>query len=150
MAMATGDAGTTVGGPPGRSRRTWGARATGLPRRAVVGLLRLYQRVVSPFYGPTCRFYPSCSQYALVAVERHGVVRGAGLAAWRLLRCNPWNAGGVDDVPPVRGQDEPGTPGTATARRPHADHQQTTSTEQGPARAPRLDDRREGTHRWTS
>jgi uncharacterized protein len=78
------------------------------PRRVVVGLLRLYQRVVSPMYGPTCRFYPSCSQYALVAVERHGVLRGTRLAAWRLLRCNPWNPGGVDDVPPVRGQDAPG------------------------------------------
>ncbi len=78
------------------------------PRRLVVALLRLYQRVVSPMYGPTCRFYPSGSQYALVAVERHGVVRGAGLAAWRLLRCNPWNAGGVDDVPPVTGQDAHG------------------------------------------
>jgi uncharacterized protein len=86
-----------------------------LPRLLVVGLLRLYQRVVSPLYGPTCRFYPSCSQYALVAVERHGVLRGAGLAAWRLLRCNPWNAGGVDDVPPVRGQDE--------GRPPRQDHQ---------------------------
>jgi uncharacterized protein len=86
-----------------------------LPRLLVVGLLRLYQRVVSPLYGPTCRFHPSCSQYALVAVERHGVVRGAGLAAWRLLRCNPWNAGGIDDVPPVRGQDE--------GRSPRPDHQ---------------------------
>ena len=80
-----------------------------LPRRVVVGLIQLYQRVVSPLYGPTCRFYPSCSQYALVAVERHGLVRGTGLAGWRLLRCNPWNPGGVDDVPPVTGQDGPRT-----------------------------------------
>jgi uncharacterized protein len=71
-----------------------------LPARAVVALLRLYQLVVSPLYGSTCRFYPSCSQYALLSVQRHGVVRGARLAAWRLLRCNPWNPGGVDDVPP--------------------------------------------------
>ena len=80
--------------------------AAGLPRHVVGALLRLYQRVISPLYPPSCRFYPSCSQYALVAVERHGVVRGAALAGWRLLRCNPWNAGGVDDVPPARGQDE--------------------------------------------
>ena len=71
-----------------------------VPARGVVLLLRGYQRFVSPLYGPSCRFYPSCSQYALLAVQRHGVVRGARLAAWRLLRCNPWNSGGVDDVPP--------------------------------------------------
>lgn len=73
-----------------------------IPSLVVVTLLRLYQRVVSPLYGSTCRFYPSCSHYALLAVQRHGVVRGARLAAWRLLRCNPWNPGGVDDVPPGR------------------------------------------------
>lgn len=71
-----------------------------LPASVVVVLLRLYQRLVSPLYGPSCRFYPSCSQYALLAVQRHGVLRGTRLAAWRLLRCNPWNPGGVDDVPP--------------------------------------------------
>jgi putative membrane protein insertion efficiency factor len=72
-----------------------------LPRLAVVLLLRAYRAVVSPLYGDTCRFYPSCSAYALVAVERHGVVRGGCLAVWRLLRCNPWNPGGVDPVPPL-------------------------------------------------
>ena len=72
-----------------------------LPRRAVVLLLHGYQAVVSPLYGPSCRFYPSCSQYAVLAISRHGVLRGGRLAAWRLLRCNPWNPGGVDDVPPV-------------------------------------------------
>lgn len=74
-----------------------------LPRQLVVLLLRGYRAVVSPMYGPTCRFYPSCSEYALIAVDRHGVVRGGGLAVWRLLRCNPWNPGGVDLVPPARG-----------------------------------------------
>ena len=83
--------------------------AASVPRRVVTGLLRVYQGVVSPLYPPSCRFYPSCSQYALVAVERHGVVRGAALAGWRLLRCNPWNAGGVDDVPPVRVKDAHGS-----------------------------------------
>ena len=72
-----------------------------LPRRVVVLLLRAYRAVVSPLYGPTCRFYPSCSAYALTAVERHGVLRGGRLAIWRLLRCNPWNSGGVDPVPPL-------------------------------------------------
>ncbi|HST81303.1 MAG TPA: membrane protein insertion efficiency factor YidD [Kineosporiaceae bacterium] len=74
-----------------------------LPRQLVVLLLRAYRAVISPMYGPTCRFYPSCSEYALIAVDRHGVLRGGRLAAWRLLRCNPWNSGGVDTVPPVGG-----------------------------------------------
>jgi putative membrane protein insertion efficiency factor len=74
-----------------------------LPRLLVVSLLRVYRAVISPLYGPTCRFYPSCSAYALTAVERHGVVRGGSLAVWRLLRCNPWNLGGVDPVPPHKG-----------------------------------------------
>jgi putative membrane protein insertion efficiency factor len=74
-----------------------------LPARIVVLLLRLYRLVVSPLYGPTCRFYPSCSAYALTAVERHGLVRGGWLAVRRLLRCHPWNPGGVDHVPPRAG-----------------------------------------------
>jgi putative membrane protein insertion efficiency factor len=75
-----------------------------LPRQLVVLLLRGYRAVISPLYGPTCRFYPSCSEYALIAVDRHGVLRGGRLAAWRLLRCNPWNPGGVDTVPSVGGK----------------------------------------------
>ncbi|WP_449386050.1 membrane protein insertion efficiency factor YidD [Cellulomonas soli] len=73
-----------------------------LPARGVLLLLRFYQRFISPMTPPTCRFYPSCSQYAVVAVTRHGVVRGTWLAGRRLLRCHPWNPGGVDDVPPAR------------------------------------------------
>ncbi len=73
-----------------------------LPRRAILGLLWLYQHVVSPWTAPSCRFYPSCSQYAVLAVTRHGALRGSALAVWRVLRCHPWAAGGVDDVPPVR------------------------------------------------
>jgi putative membrane protein insertion efficiency factor len=102
-------------GPAERSTgsvdRVFGAGRT-WPRLVVGALLRLYQRVISPLYPPSCRFYPSCSQYALIAVERHGVLRGAALAGWRLLRCNPWNPGGVDDVPPARVKDArgPGAP----------------------------------------
>ena len=95
-----------------------------VPRVAVVALLRLYQRVVSPLYGPSCRFYPSCSQYAMLAVERHGALKGSGLALWRVLRCNPWNPGGVDDVPSRGGRlesgacdHEPGAGTTTTDRR---------------------------------
>lgn len=73
-----------------------------LPARLVLHLLRGYQRYVSPLSPPTCRYYPSCSQYAVVAIGRHGLLRGSALATWRLLRCNPWSRGGVDDVPPVR------------------------------------------------
>ena len=67
--------------------------------RALVGAARFYQRYVSPLSGPRCRFYPSCSSYAITAVEKHGALKGTWLAARRLIRCNPWNAGGVDDVP---------------------------------------------------
>lgn len=75
--------------------------AVRLPRRLLVLLIRGYQRFVSPLTPPTCRFYPSCSAYAVIALERHGVVKGTRLAVWRILRCNPWNPGGVDDVPPA-------------------------------------------------
>ena len=72
-----------------------------LPRRLLVLMIRGYQRFLSPLTPPTCRFYPSCSAYAVIALERHGVVKGTRLAVWRILRCNPWNPGGVDDVPPA-------------------------------------------------
>ncbi|MGH8267106.1 MAG: membrane protein insertion efficiency factor YidD [Steroidobacteraceae bacterium] len=71
-------------------------------RTLIAGLIRLYQYAVSPLWGPVCRFYPSCSQYALEAVQRHGVLRGGWLAARRLVRCNPWHPGGFDPVPPAR------------------------------------------------
>jgi hypothetical protein len=69
---------------------------TAILRLPVVALLRLYQLVVSPLTPATCKYHPSCSQYALDAVRRFGVLRGSTLAVWRLLRCNPWSHGGVD------------------------------------------------------
>ncbi len=72
---------------------------TRVPALALAGLIRLYQLVISPLTGPTCKYYPSCSHYGLTAVRRHGAVRGGTLAVWRVLRCNPWSNGGVDDVP---------------------------------------------------
>lgn len=72
-----------------------------LPRRVLVALVRGYQLVVSPWTPPSCKYYPSCSSYAVTALERHGAARGTWLAARRLGRCHPWSAGGVDDVPPV-------------------------------------------------
>lgn len=99
------DAAMTTSTAASRTQQRRSARSVilGLPATALVGLLRLYQIVLSPMTGPTCRFYPSCSSYAITAVRRHGVLRGGGLAIWRVLRCNPWNYGGVDDVPPVSG-----------------------------------------------
>ena len=72
------------------------------PRVAVIALIRGYQLVLSPMSPPSCRFYPSCSQYAVIAVERHGLFRGGWLALRRLGRCHPWTAGGIDDVPLAR------------------------------------------------
>ncbi|NED95466.1 membrane protein insertion efficiency factor YidD [Phytoactinopolyspora alkaliphila] len=66
---------------------------------AVAAPIKLYRLVVSPTYGQTCRYYPSCSAYALAAVENHGAGRGVWLALRRLGRCHPWCEGGVDLVP---------------------------------------------------
>ena len=68
------------------------------PRAALVAVLRVYQRWISPAFGPRCRYYPSCSEYAIQAVQRFGILRGAVLASWRLLRCNPLSHGGFDPV----------------------------------------------------
>jgi len=65
----------------------------------LVGILRAYRSLLSPFLPPACRFYPSCSSYAIQAVEKYGAVKGAWLAARRLLRCHPYNPGGYDPVP---------------------------------------------------
>jgi uncharacterized protein len=62
-------------------------------------LLRGYQYALSPFLGPSCRFYPTCSNYAIEAVREHGAAHGALLAAKRLCKCHPWHPGGVDPVP---------------------------------------------------
>lgn len=74
--------------------------------RALVGMIRLYQRFISPMLGPRCRFYPSCSHYACDALHHHGVLRGGWLATRRLLRCHPFHPGGFDPVPttPTRGE----------------------------------------------
>ena len=75
-----------------------------LPRNVCVVLLRAYRAVVSPLYGEVCRYHPSCSRYALEAIQQHGVVRGSAMGAWRIGRCNPWSGGGIDDVTPPRRQ----------------------------------------------
>lgn len=67
-----------------------------VPRRLGTGLVRLYRVTVGPLVAGRCKYHPSCSQYAIDAIEEQGLARGAVLAAWRLLRCNPWSHGGVD------------------------------------------------------
>jgi uncharacterized protein len=81
--------------------RTAGRWIVRLPALLILGFFRGWQLFVSPLYGQTCRFYPSCSAYGVEAVRRHGAVRGVWLTARRLLRCHPWNPGGVDPVPPT-------------------------------------------------
>ncbi len=65
----------------------------------LIGLLKVYRLVISPLYGNVCRYYPSCSAYALGAVEQHGATKGVWYAGRRLLRCHPWASGGYDPVP---------------------------------------------------
>lgn len=65
---------------------------------AIVRLLQGYKWAISPLFPPACRFIPTCSEYAAEAVDRHGVLRGAGMALWRLLRCHPLGKGGYDPV----------------------------------------------------
>lgn len=67
--------------------------------RVLLALLRAYQLAISPLMGPSCRFYPSCSNYAIEAVRTHGALRGAWLALRRVGRCHPWCEGGYDPVP---------------------------------------------------
>jgi putative membrane protein insertion efficiency factor len=68
-------------------------------RALLIGAIRVYRWTVSPLLGPTCRFHPSCSAYGLEAITVHGAAKGVALTGWRLLRCNPWNLGGIDPVP---------------------------------------------------
>lgn len=67
-------------------------------RFILISLLKFYKAVISPWLPPSCRFVPTCSEYAREAIERHGALRGTGMAIWRLLRCQPFCAGGYDPV----------------------------------------------------
>ncbi|HXT45363.1 MAG TPA: membrane protein insertion efficiency factor YidD [Pseudonocardiaceae bacterium] len=77
------------------------ARSTGPVVWTLVHLVRFYRRWISPVLPPSCRFYPSCSAYAIEALTVHGVLHGSWLTVRRLLRCGPWHPGGVDPVPPA-------------------------------------------------
>lgn len=70
-----------------------------VPAKLVTLPIKAYRRVVSPLLPPRCRFTPTCSAYAITAIERYGVIRGGWLAVKRIARCHPWNPGGADPVP---------------------------------------------------
>lgn len=90
---------TTPVPTPSSSRKA--SSVSGWVSWLLVLLIRVYQRLVSPLLGPRCRFYPSCSAYAVEALTSHGPLRGSWLAIARLARCHPWNPGGPDPVPPT-------------------------------------------------
>jgi hypothetical protein len=71
-----------------------------IPRNVAIAILLVYRKLISPLYGQVCRYHPSCSSYALQAIQYHGVAKGVALGSWRILRCNPWSKGGIDDPPP--------------------------------------------------
>lgn len=67
-------------------------------RRIVIVIIKTYKRFISPILPDSCRFYPSCSQYAIEAMEKYGFMRGSWIASYRIMRCNPFNKGGYDPV----------------------------------------------------
>jgi uncharacterized protein len=71
-------------------------------RYLLMALIRSYRALLSPWLGSYCRFHPTCSAYALEAVERHGALKGGAYSVWRLARCHPWHPGGFDPVPPSK------------------------------------------------
>lgn len=76
----------------------------------LIGLVKLYRLLLSPLVGQHCRFTPTCSQYAIEALQIHGAMKGSYLTAHRLSRCHPWCAGGYDPVPPAGDEHPPGPP----------------------------------------
>ena len=70
-----------------------------LPRNIAIAWMKLYRLVISPLYGQVCKYHPSCSRYALESYQLNGFIRGTLLTGWRVLRCNPWSSGGIDDPP---------------------------------------------------
>lgn len=82
-----------------------------LPGQIMILLIRAYQLVVSPMLGPHCRFAPTCSSYAIEAIQLHGVIKGFWLALRRVTRCHPWHPGGYDPVPPQKSCCEDHPPG---------------------------------------
>lgn len=67
-------------------------------RHLFIYLIKVYQKFISPLFPPSCRFYPTCSQYSIEAVSKYGAIKGSAMAMWRIVRCNPFNKGGYDPV----------------------------------------------------
>ena len=100
-----------------------------IPRNLGVLLIRAYRAVISPLYGDVCRYHPSCSAYGLGSVQQRGIIVGSALTAWRIVRCNPWSPGGIDDVRPARHSRYRVTPfGWVVPARSSAAHTLDTST----------------------
>ena len=76
-------------------------RLVSVPSLLVIGLIRLYQLYISPLTGPTCKFHPTCSAYAVQSLRTHGLVKGSVLTVARLGRCHPWQLGGINPPPPA-------------------------------------------------
>ena len=74
-------------------------------KRLLIRLVRFYQKGISPLKPPYCKYIPTCSQYAVEALERFGALKGTALAVWRILRCNPFSRGGYDPVPEKKKKD---------------------------------------------
>jgi putative membrane protein insertion efficiency factor len=79
---------------------------TSIAAHVLIAPIRFYQRFITPYTPATCRYYPTCSAYAVTALRTRGAIVGSGLTIWRLLRCNPWSSGGVDHVPAKRRADD--------------------------------------------
>jgi len=96
---STGDSSSSESASVRGVVRSAGTALILLPRNAAIAVLQVYRALISPLYGDVCRYYPSCSAYALGSIQQHGVVKGIWLGSLRILRCHPWAAGGIDDVP---------------------------------------------------
>ncbi|MCH5350324.1 MAG: membrane protein insertion efficiency factor YidD [Oscillospiraceae bacterium] len=68
-------------------------------KKLLLAIIGFYRKIISPLKPPCCKYYPTCSTYAVQAIKKHGAIKGSLLAAWRVLRCNPWSLGGIDPVP---------------------------------------------------
>jgi uncharacterized protein len=79
-----------------------------IPKQVLLALLLCYKRAISPMFLPSCRYVPTCSEYATEAIDRYGALRGSAMAIWRLLRCHPFVKGGYDPVPPINAESNAG------------------------------------------